>query len=360
MNYHHRIAVVAAGVLMAFGSASAQPPLEVEREFNIFTSQSAAGYFKPVLTTLQEGFASNIYHTATYAPNWSIGLDLSSPWMVIPESHKTFSAQLPDCYADPSMAQTADMRSGTTTRGIKGTVVQPTYYGSIATPAFSVPQQGTGEAVFCKTVGFAEGHDIGIMPGLPNLQLIVGAPTRTELRIRVVPIPEGERSILYLGFGLAQQINQWMNLFTDDPTMALAASASVHLFDWSSTANATGFTAGVHYSKSWGSGLSVVGGTQFETISGDFPAVREPLDPSDAQVSAYEEIRRNDPITMPFESLNSFRVTAGGSYRAGIVEFHLDAAVAAQPVLSAGITFWLAQWGTAEMPLPDPSSTIKP
>lgn len=357
MNYHHRIAALAAVVLLPFGWASAQPPLEVEREFNIFTSQSAAGYFKPLLTTLQEGFASNIYHTANYAPKWSIGLDLSSPWMVIPESHKTFSAQLPDCYSDPRLAQTADMRSGTTTRGIKGAVVQPTYYGSIATPAFSVPQQGSGEAVFCKTVGFAEGHDIGIMPGLPNIQLIVGAPTRTELRIRVVPVPEGERSILYLGFGLAQQVNQWMKLFTDDPTMALAASFSLHLFDWSSTASATGFTAGVHYSKSWESGLSVMGGTQFETISGDFTAVREPLDPSDAQVSAYEEIRRNDPITMPFESLNSFRVVAGGSYRTSVVEFHLDAAVAAQPVLSAGITFWLAQWGGETSATPPTPST---
>lgn len=358
MNYHHRIAALAAGVLLAFGWASAQPPLEVEREFNIFTSQSAAGYFKPLLTTLQEGFASNIYHRASYAPNWSIGLDISSPWMVIPESHKTFSAQLPDCYADPTMVQTADMRSGTTTRGINGMTSQPTYYGSIATPAFSVPQ-GSGEADVCRTVGFAEGHDIGIMPSLPNFQLIVGAPTRTELRIRAVPIPEGERSILYLGFGLAQQFNQWIDLFVDDPTMALAASLSLHLFDWSSTASATGFTAGFHYSKSWGSGISVVGGTQFETISGDFTAVREPLDPSDAQISAYEEIRRNDPITIPFESLNSFRVIAGGSYRTGIVEFHLDAAVAAQPVLSAGITLWLAQWGNEEGAT-TPSSTTEP
>ncbi|MCE7935603.1 MAG: hypothetical protein DYG96_13585 [Chlorobi bacterium CHB2] len=358
MNNHHRSAVLAVGVLLAVSMATAQPPLEVEREFNIFTSQSAAGYFKPVLTTLQEGFASNIYHRASYAPQWSIGLDLSSPWMVIPESHKTFSAQLPDCYADPTAAQTAELRSGTLTRGISGAVQQPTYYGSIATPAFSVPQ-GTGESDFCRTVGFAEGHDIGIMPGLPNIQLIVGAPTRTELRIRAVPIPEGERSILYLGFGIAQQFDHWMNIFGDDKTMALAASTSLHLFDWSSTASATGVTAGIHYSKSWEGGFTVMGGTQFETISGDFTAVREPLDPSDAQVSAYEEIRRNAPITMPFESLNSFRLVAGGSYRAGIADFHLDMAVAAQPVLSGGITIWLAQWGLESAAPLDPS-TIKP
>ncbi|KXK55986.1 MAG: hypothetical protein UZ07_CHB004001722 [Chlorobi bacterium OLB7] len=156
MNNHHRSAALAVGVLLAVSMATAQPPLEVEREFNIFTSQSAAGYFKPVLTTLQEGFASNIYHRASYAPQWSIGLDISSPWMVIPESHKTFSAQLPDCYADPTAAQTAELRSGTLTRGISGAVRQPTYYGSIATPAFSVPQ-GTGESDFCRTVGFAKG-----------------------------------------------------------------------------------------------------------------------------------------------------------------------------------------------------------
>ncbi len=342
--------IIAIAVLLVetFGFSYAQGPgpLEVEREFNVFTSHNAQGYFKPLFTSIQEGFATNLYHTALYSEEWSIALDLSFMGMVVPDKHRTFNAALPESFGDPLQAQTAQLRNGITERNVGGLSVQPTVYGGIATPVFSAPQSELAPASFSRTVGFAEGNNIGFMPGLPHFQLIVGAPTRTELRTRVMAVPDGDRTFLYLGFGLNQQVDRFFDLFGDDSTMALSLNTSFHYLNWTEIMSGTSITAGAHFSKEW-DGFTLYTGAQFETLNGDFLAVRERSLPGETGLeedSPYQEIREGSPIAFELESLNSFRWLGGAAYRAGVVEFHADAAWAAQPVLSAGVTFWLAEF----------------
>ena len=317
--------IIATTVLFVgvFGSSFAQDPgpLIVEREFNVFTSQNAQGYFKPLFTSIQEGFATNLYHRAFYDEKWNIGLDLSFMGMIVPDGHRTYDALLPEDFGNQSVVQTAELRNGVTRRNLQGSSEQPTVYGGLATPVFSAPGSNTFPDAHNKTIGFAEGNDIGFMPGLPHLQLIVGAPTRTELRVRVVPVPDGDRTFLYLGFGLNQQVDQFMNLFGEDSSMALAINTSLHYLDWTEIMSGTSFTAGVHFSKDWDD-FSLYTGAQFETMSGDFIALREENIQGEITTgSPYEEIREGNPIAFDIESLNHFRLLGGATYRAGIVEF---------------------------------------
>lgn len=324
-------------------------PIEVEREFNVFTSHNAAGYFMPLFTSFQEGFATNLYSTALYDEKWCIALDFSLMGMFVPESHRTFQALLPESYADPSLSQTAEFRNGVTSRHVSGASLQPTVYGGIANPVFSAPQSESEPASFSRTVGFAEGNDIGLMPGVPHLQLMLGFPSRTELRARVLPVPTGDdRTLLYLGVALNQQVDRFLDLFGNDSTMALAVNGSFHYLNWTDIVSGTGFTAGMHFSKRW-DGFTLFAGAQFETMSGDFVAAREAPTPgevaTDRQISPYEEIRAGAPIAFELESLNTARLLGGFSYRSGAVEIHADAAWASQPVISGGLTFWIASFG---------------
>ncbi|MCE2503034.1 MAG: hypothetical protein J4G05_03095 [Chlorobi bacterium] len=327
--------VLTTAILFLLGTAGVlhaqiPGPLQEEEEFKVFTPQNAEGYFKPLYTSLQEGFATNLYTTAQYDEKWNIALDISVMGMFIPDDHKTFEAILPESYADSAQSQTAELRNGIINRNVSGTSIQPTVFGDISNPVFSAPQSEEIPTLFNRmvgTVGFPEGNDINLMPGPPHFQLILGGPTRTELRTRIVPIPGGDRTFLYLGFGLNQQIDHFMNLFGEDSTMGLAVNTSFHYMNLTETMDATGFTGGLHFSKSW-DGFTLFTGAQYETMTGDFMA----------------EILDNETIAFDLESFNSFRLLGGASYRNGAIEIHADGALAAQPVISAGLTIWIASF----------------
>lgn len=71
-------------------------PIEISREFTMFTSQQASGFLKPLFTTIGESLNSGLYTKADYARGWSFGLDITLTSMIIPKSQTTYSAVLPD------------------------------------------------------------------------------------------------------------------------------------------------------------------------------------------------------------------------------------------------------------------------
>lgn len=335
------LSLAAAVMFGAAGTAHAQGPLLLETEFSVFTSENAQGYTRPLFTAFQEGFASNLYHRAVYEPSWGIGLDISAMGMLIPESHRSYDAALPECYADQARVRTAELRDGQQVDGVYGSVVRPTIFGSrTSSPVFAVPQNANDD---CGTVGFAEGNDISTMPGIPNIQLMLRAPSRTELRARFYPYSDGDRSLTYVGIAASQQLDQFLGLFNDS-LMGLSVGASYHSLVWTDILESSGFSAGVHFSKAWPSGFGLYGGVQLEGMTGTFNAVREPAQPGETVSSPYDEVREGRPVSFDIESQNSFRALAGISFRSGVVDLHVDGALAAQPVVSAGLAINVASF----------------
>ncbi|MBK9247683.1 MAG: hypothetical protein IPM69_06105 [Ignavibacteria bacterium] len=348
------------GILLSLGSymMKADENLEITKEFNLITSANAAGYFKPFFTSIGESFNSNTYTVARFVKNWQIGLDISVCGMFIPESQLTFDAALPEQYGTTGITQTSELRGATETRNRSGMVVQPTIYGGISTPTFSAAQRSRGPLEGAKdlkqpgSVTYLEGNNISFMSGLPSIQLSVGFPSQTRLRLRFLPIPISGNSATYFGMMVSQQFNQWVGLFANDSLAGIALNVGYHSLSRTKGISISSFAVGLHASKTWYSGLSVYGGIQYEGMSGSLNFVREQDNSTTGTIndSPFDEIRLQKDLNVNVESFTSIRIGTGVSFKVGAIELHADTAYASQPVLSAGITFWFLSNDTLVKP----------
>ncbi|MBS1538033.1 MAG: hypothetical protein JST20_09830 [Bacteroidetes bacterium] len=316
--------------------------LTITKEFNLITSANASGYLKPLFTSVSESFNSNTFTVARFARQWRLGLDISVCGMFIPSSQLTFDAELPSDYGSTGVTQTSELRGNTETRNGKGTVSQPTIYGGISNPTFSASQTSVLPSDPPKqpaTVTFLEGNNTSFMSGVPALQINAGFPTRTQLRLRFIPVPVDGKSMSYFGMMVSQQFNHLVGLFTDDSLIGIALNAGFHSLSRSQGISVSSFAVGVHGSKTWQSGLSLYGGLQYEDMSGTINFVRE-KNATSISKSPFEEIRKQADLNLKVETFTNFRLGAGVSYKTGIIELHADAALASQPVLAFGMTFW--------------------
>ncbi len=331
------VALLSGTVIVKAGDS-----LMIMKEFNLITSNNASGYFKPLFTTIGESFNSNTFTVAHFAKQWRLGIDISASGMIIPSSQKTYDAYQPEDYGNTSVTQTSEIRDGVVTRNKSGRVVQPTIYGGNSTPTFSTPQTSMSPSNSPKqpsTVTYLEGNNINFMSGLPAVQINAAFPTRTQLRVRYLPVPIDDRSLTYFGIMGSQQFNHLVGLFADDSLVGIALNAGYHSLSRNLGISVSSFAIGLHGSKTWNSGLSVYGGLQYENLSGTITFVRE-KDANDVSKSPFAEIRDQKDLKIDVESFTNLRLGAGVSYKTGIVELHADAALASQPVLSVGISFW--------------------
>ncbi len=327
----------------------ADEPIKITREFNVITSKNATGYFKPLFTTIGEGFNTNTYTVARYPSQWRLGLDLSACAMLIPSSQTTYDALLPEDYGNTNITQTAELRGSAETRNASGTSVQPTIYGGVATPIFSAPQSGGPPGVLRQpaTVTYMEGNNATFMASIPAVQIIFGIPTRTQLHLRFLSIPIKDASTTYFGIMASQQFNHLFGLFADDSLIGIALNAGYHSFSVGSSVSVNSLAFGIHGSKTWLSGLSLYGGIQYENLSGNISFVRE-KDLNIISKSPFAEIRNQEDLKMDVTTYADMRIAAGVSYKIGILELHADAAYAAQPTLAAGLTLWFMNIGNDE------------
>ncbi|MFA6571257.1 MAG: DUF6588 family protein [Bacteroidota bacterium] len=315
--------------------------LEFSKEFALFTSKNASGYFKPLLTSIEQSLNSNRFTCADYEETWRIGLDISVMGMLIPSSQNNYDAELPQLYGDTSVAQTGELRDGVYYRNKKGSTLQPTIYGGASTPVFSAPQKQNGVSEFYKSSGFAEGNNITFMPGLPVLQLVVGIPTRTELRFRFLTLGVAGESMTYYAILLNQRLDHWFDIQNILHNHAIAVNLGFHSLQRDAGIDVTSFSAGLHGSGEILENFKYYAALQYETISGSITAYRENYDASDVINSPYEEIRLHgdQPLKISVESFTKFRVLGGLSYKLGFAEFHGDIAYASQPIFTFGICF---------------------
>ena len=265
-------------LILAISGTKASDSLTMTKEFNLITSKNATGYFKPLFTTIGESFNSNSFTVAKFSRQWRIGLDISVCGMIIPSSQLTFDAELPGEYGDTLITKTSELRGNTESSNSKGLVTQPTIYGGISTPTFSAPQTTqvpNNPPKQPNTVTYLEGNDISFMSGLPCIQITAAFPTRTQLRLRFLPLPIQDKSAIYFGAMVSQQFNHLIGLFADDSLIGVALNVGFHTISRTQGISATSLAVGVHGSKTWNSGLSVYGGLQYENLSGTMTFSRD-------------------------------------------------------------------------------------
>jgi len=330
--------------LLSVSLSNAGEPISFTKEFNLFTSQQAQGFFKPLFTTIEQSLNSNLHTIAIYEDKWSIGIDISTQGMIIPGSQKTYDAQLPELYGNTAECENAELRNGVLYRNVSGYSKQPTVYGGKSTPIFSAPQYDTHPSKHLKSNAYAEGMDISFMPGVPVLQLVFGFPTRTELRFRFLTFPVQGESLNYFGFILNQRFDHFFDIFGEDTTMGLAANITFHTGNRNPGIDMYSFAAGLHWSKYFEDILSVYAALQYENMGGEFQAERKDFVESDFIESPYQEVRNGSDIIFDLESFTSFRIYGGISKRFSFLELNMNLGYASQPFISGGLTFWIADW----------------
>jgi hypothetical protein len=335
-------------ILLPFGKLFSANDLTIDREFSLFTSKNMEGYLKPLFTTVSESLNSNLFTTALYDTTWTIGLDVSVMGMLIPNSQKSFIAIRPDKFGDTNICRTAEIRNGKLLRDYLGANIQPTIYGGPSTAIFSQPVNMWAPDSFYKSVAYVEGNNISFMMGIPNLQLIFGFPTGTQLRTKFFFAPVQNETLLYYSVMLNQRFDQFFDLFDPKSKMGIALNLAFHRLFRDRGIDLSSWSAGIHFSKEWYEGLSTYLAFQYEDMTGKFIVLKDTTGASNSIVdSPYEEVRKNEPLEFDIGTFSNFRLLAGASYKYGIIELHADAAWLTQPAFNIGITFWFGEFGKA-------------
>ncbi len=329
-------------------------PITISKNFTLFTSKNMQGFFKPLFTSIEQSFNSNIYTTAQYPQKFYFGLDFSAMGMFIPDGQRNFNAERPDMYGRTDIVKTAEVRGSGILRDVTNENLQPTVYGGTSTAIFAVPQVLNSKDTVYKSTAFVDGNNISFMSGIPTIQLIFGIPTRTELRFRFWGAPVQGESLWYYGILLNQQLDHFFKLFPKEYNMALALNGGYHSLSRDPGLSLSSWNVGLHFSKIWDYEKSgkITGyfGFQLENMSGTFEAVKDTtgMTAKDFVDSPYEELRnpkKYKTLKFDIESLNKYRIMLGFSYKISFLELHGDIAYASQPILTAGLTFWLGSFG---------------
>lgn len=332
--------------------------LSISKDFTIFTSKNLEGYLKPLFTTLEESLNSYSFTDANYQKEWSFAVDLSFMSLFIPDNQKNFNAERPQGYGNTDVTQTAEFRNGVLVYNATGNNQQPTIYGGLSTPIFSVPQHPQNSSYkyngnsyldsTIKSVAYVEGNKMNLMLGLPALQLIIGLPTQTQLRTRFLAAKLQGELFYYYGITVNQRIDDFMKLFHPADQMGWAFTGSFHNLHREGGIDIKAWSAGTFFSKGFGNDFTGYLGLQFEGINGQIKAVKDTSNMTNKINSPYPEVQFADPLVMNVESFNNFRVLSGISYKLGFFEIHGDLAYASQPVISLGFTFWFGHFGKKE------------
>lgn len=341
-------------------SYSQDKNFEISREFTLFTSQQLSGYLKPLFTTIEESLNSGLYSTAFYSNGWSFGIDISATGMLIPRSHRSYEAVLPDKYGDISVVKNAQLADRGIINNLKGTSRQPTIYGGMSYPIFAAPQNAFPPDSFYKSVAFVEGNDINFMSGIPQIQLFVGIPTRTQIKFRYLQFPMQKVDFIHYSIALNQNIDKLFGLFSDS-SYSLALNFAYHKFERNPGIDLNSYSVGAHFSKTWDIGFTAYLGFQIEDMSGNFFAVREVNIDKDIINNPYPEIRDGKPLDISIDNYNKFRLGGGISYKYSIIELNSFAYYASQPVVGAGISLWLLDYIPQSEPIiPEPEPIVVP
>lgn len=321
--------------------------------FANYNGEYVSGFTKPLFTTLHQGLNSNFFTNNVFKKDeWRIGLDIALNGMSVPNSQRSFNVTLPTEWANSKIAY-LDENGVTQYKQIR-TIEQPTIYGGKSTPVFSTDSLNNGSNVNT----YLEGLNINNISVLPNIQLIIGLPTQTEIRLRggafgdatyygvvinqrfdeIFELFGNDNKKHSLGFNFAYQganFKYQKSAYINDNTPQKKILSSLDLNSDLST-----FAVGFNYNYQIMKNFVVYSGIQYEGISGKVET--DFVDFADSQNPKYNN------IVTDISSYNSYRALVGLSYKVSFAEFHVDGIYASQPMFTAGVSFWFGSWGGAE------------
>lgn len=321
-----------------------QNQLEIGREFGLFTSNNLSGYLKPFTTSLSQSINSGLFTTMNYSNGWSFGLNFTISTMFIPESQKTYEADLPNLYGDPNVVITAYTKDGKITMNQAGKITQPTIYGGISTPVFAATQNPFPPDSFYKSVAYVEGNDISMIAGLPALQLFVGFPTQTQIRGRFITFSLNESPFTYYSIILNQKISEHLGFFDTDSPYSLGLGLSYHSIKRDPGIDISGLSAAINFSGNFENGMGFYTALQYEDLSGNITARRKPSTNDEFVQNPFQEIRDGSPLNIDISTFSNLKFIAGANYRYGIAELNVDFALASQPMISGGLSLYFLDY----------------
>ena len=378
-----RLYPVILSVICCIYSSNAQK-LEIGGTISLLTKENFENYSKPLFTSIGQSFNSNLWTTAIHEDRFKIGLDFSFMAMLVPESQKTYTASLPDHFSDPRGLQTTRANTAYNQNGKEviqpSTVEQPTFYGGNPTTVYSEP---LGANTF-KTLGgnaeFPSGNGLNAVLGIPALQIMMDLPSRTHVRLRVVPVSsiDDDKNLFYAMIGVGHQFNQYIDGLKDS-TLGISLNVAYSLFSLTNTIDANALAIGVNASKKLDKYFTVFGGIQYEDFSGTFTYTRKNVTPANQESnSPYKEVQDNMyrnpisgqlqtdpengkfiPVTTPagipdelakkyirtpveasISTFSNIRVVAGGECHLGALQLHAQLAYLSQFMFSGGFSIW--------------------
>lgn len=344
--------------------------LELGGTVSLLTKENFEAYSKPLFTSMGQSFNSNLWTTAIHEDRFKIGLDFSFMAMLIPESQKNYTASLPDHFTNATIAKTAYNKNGIETRQ-PSTVEQPTFYGSAPTTVYSIPQDQNGNYTF-QTIGgnaeFPSGNGLNAVLGIPAVQIMMDLPSRTHVRLRVVPVPsiDDDMNVFYGMVSVGHQFNQYIDPLKDS-TLGISFNAAYSLFSITNVIDANALAVGINASKKLNEFFTVFGGLQYEDFSGTFTYTRKDVTPNDASSNTpYAEVRENlytnpgsvipnvdsqnryavnnkdtrKPVVADISTFSNFRIVAGGEVHLKALQLHAQLAYVSQFMFSGGFSVW--------------------
>lgn len=343
--------------------------LELGGTVSLLTKENFEAYSKPLFTSMGQSFNSNLWTTAVHEDRFKIGLDFSFMAMLIPESQKNYTAALPSHFSNPQIARTAYNKNGVETVQ-PSTVEQPTFYGSTPTTVYSIPQDQNGNYTYQSIGGNAEfpsGNGLNAVLGIPAVQIMMDLPSRTHVRLRVVPVPsiDDDMNVFYGMISVGHQFNQYIDPLKDS-TLGISLNAAYSLFSITNVIDANALAIGINASKKLNEYFTVFGGIQYEDFSGTFTYVRKDVTPNEASSNTpYDEVRENlytnngflninpnngtymvnnkdnrKPVVADISTFSNVRIVAGGEVHLKALQLHAQVAYLSQFMFSGGFSVW--------------------
>lgn len=270
----------------------------------------AEGYLKPFMNSVGSGLSQGWYNTAANHKKFGVDLTISTSLIYYPSSDETY-------FVDNS--KLTNIKIVTPANGMA-----PTIFGSKTAPTYdyktgvSAPFQGPPGVDPKGTYGF------NAIP-LPILNLGVGLPFKTDLKVRFLPTTSvgSGTNISVLGFGVMHDIKQYIPGLKMVP-IDLAAFVGYTTFKTDVSFNATGTQKGTStFSATTIQGLiskklsvlTLYGGAGYNFSNGTFKAT--------GTYDAGQGVTLTDPVNIS-ASVSGPRFTAGMRLKFAVFTLHGD------------------------------------
>lgn len=267
---------------------------QFDDRFDYIDDKEISNYVKPLVTTLGVAFNSATTHSADVADLWGVSFGVYGMYILIPESQRTFTPNLPSGYESTQSTATIYGHKGSAYAGPGGFRIYPPGFNQTAIPA-GVPQLG---------VSFMN----------------------TEVLIRFFPetkISDDNKKINLFGIGVKHQVDQYFLIMP----LNLAVQFMYNKTEITNLIKLNTWAFNVQASKKFGI-VEAYGALQLESCKVDVNyTYKGDNGLLDKKISA--SVTGDD----------KFRFILGGALNLAFFTLNVDVNLASQTAITSGLTF---------------------